>query len=144
MVGDAFSEPMGGEFRVTFDEVSYGVSLHDAPMNLAARVPVQDLRYFVIAVLIRRETAGNLAELLEHIAGLIRERFKLLDKVRALSDMLRTRRRMRAEERAAKIALKLLFPLIFCIFPALMVLLLGPAMIHVYRVLLPTFVGVAP
>ncbi|NTZ81506.1 type II secretion system F family protein [Burkholderia metallica] len=85
MVGDEFSEPMGGEFRVTFDEVNYGVSLHDALMNLATRVPVQDLRYFVIAVLIQRETGGNLAELLESIAGLIRERFKLFDKVRVLS-----------------------------------------------------------
>ncbi|HHL4083422.1 type II secretion system F family protein [Burkholderia sola] len=85
MVGDEFSEPMGGEFRVTFDEVNYGVSLHDALMNLATRVPVQDLRYFVIAVLIQRETGGNLAELLDSIAGLIRERFKLFDKVRVLS-----------------------------------------------------------
>ncbi|WP_321861393.1 type II secretion system F family protein [Burkholderia cenocepacia] len=85
MVGDEFSEPMGGEFRVTFDEVNYGVSLHDALMNLATRVPVQDLRYFVIAVLIQRETGGNLAELLESIAALIRERFKLFDKVRVLS-----------------------------------------------------------
>ena len=85
MVGDEFSEPMGGEFRVTFDEVNYGVSLHDALMNLATRVPVQDLRYFVIAVLIQRETGGNLAELLDSIAALIRERFKLFDKVRVLS-----------------------------------------------------------
>ncbi|WGY72953.1 type II secretion system F family protein [Burkholderia cepacia] len=85
MVGDEFPEPMGGEFRVTFDEVNYGVSLHDALMNLATRVPVQDLRYFVIAVLIQRDTGGNLAELLDSISGLIRERFKLFDKVRVLS-----------------------------------------------------------
>ncbi|KAG8152632.1 type II secretion system F family protein [Burkholderia catarinensis] len=85
MVGDEFPDPMGGEFRVTFDEVNYGVSLHDALMNLAARVPVQDLRYFVIAVLIQRETGGNLAELLDSISALIRERFKLFDKVRVLS-----------------------------------------------------------
>ncbi|MCA3834737.1 MAG: type II secretion system F family protein, partial [Burkholderia sp.] len=85
MVGDEFPDPMGGEFRVTFDEVNYGVSLHDALMNLTTRVPVQDLRYFVIAVLIQRETGGNLAELLDSIAALIRERFKLFDKVRVLS-----------------------------------------------------------
>ncbi|MDR8727529.1 type II secretion system F family protein [Burkholderia pseudomultivorans] len=85
MVGEEFPEPMGGEFRITFDEINYGVSLHDALMNLATRVPVQDLRYFVIAVLIQRETGGNLAELLDSIAGLIRERFKLFDKVRVLS-----------------------------------------------------------
>jgi tight adherence protein C len=58
-----------------------------------------------------------------------------------LSDTLRTRRRMRAEEKAARIALKLLFPLIFCIFPALLVVLMGPAMIHIYRVLLPSMTG---
>lgn len=85
MVSDEFSEPMGSEFRVTFDEINYGVSLHDALMNLAARVPVSDLRYFVIAVLIQRETGGNLAELLDSIAHLIRERFKLFDKIRVLS-----------------------------------------------------------
>jgi tight adherence protein C len=55
--------------------------------------------------------------------------------------MLRTRRRQRAEEAAAKIALKLLFPLIFCIFPSLMLVLMGPAMIQIYRVLLPTMAG---
>ena len=58
--------------------------------------------------------------------------------LRVHADMLRTRRRQRAEEAAAKIALKLLFPLIFCIFPSLLVVLLGPAMIQIYRVLLPT------
>ncbi|AOJ77215.1 type II secretion system F family protein [Burkholderia ubonensis] len=85
MVSDEFSDPMGGEFRITFDEINYGVSLHDALMNLANRVPVRDLRYFVIAVLIQRETGGNLAELLDSIAALIRERFKLFDKIRVLS-----------------------------------------------------------
>ncbi len=85
MVSEEFPDPMGGEFRITFDEVNYGVSLHDALTNLATRVPVQDLRYFVIAVLIQRETGGNLAELLDSISGLIRERFKLFDKVRVLS-----------------------------------------------------------
>ncbi|WP_321868945.1 type II secretion system F family protein [Burkholderia ubonensis] len=85
MVSDEFSEPMGSEFRITFDEINYGVSLHDALMNLANRVPVHDLRYFVIAVLIQRETGGNLAELLDGIAALIRERFKLFDKIRVLS-----------------------------------------------------------
>ena len=58
--------------------------------------------------------------------------------LRVHADMLRTVRRQRAEEAAAKIALKLLFPLIFCIFPSLMVVLMGPAMIQIYRVLLPS------
>lgn len=85
MVGGEFAEPMGGEFRITFDEINYGVSLQEALLNLATRVPVSDLRYFVIAVLIQRETGGNLAELLDGIAQLIRERFKLFDKIRVLS-----------------------------------------------------------
>ncbi|RQZ10106.1 pilus assembly protein TadB [Burkholderia sp. Bp9031] len=85
MVSEEFPDPMGGEFRITFDEINYGVSLHDALVNLATRVPVQDLRYFVIAVLIQRETGGNLAELLDSIASLVRDRFKLFDKVRVLS-----------------------------------------------------------
>ncbi|MBW6496509.1 MAG: type II secretion system F family protein, partial [Burkholderiaceae bacterium] len=61
--------------------------------------------------------------------------------LRVHAEMLRTRRRQRAEEAAAKIALKLLFPLIFCIFPAMMVVLMGPAMINIYRILLPTMAG---
>lgn len=85
MVSDDFAEPMSSEFRITFDEINYGVPLHDALMNLATRVPIGDLRYFVIAVLIQRETGGNLAEVLDGISALIRERFKLFDKIRVLS-----------------------------------------------------------
>jgi tight adherence protein B len=85
MVGSEFAEPMSGEFRITFDEINYGISLNEALMNLATRVPIRDLRYLVIAVLIQRETGGNLAELLDGITSLIRERFKLFDKVRVLS-----------------------------------------------------------
>jgi len=85
MVGTEFAEPMSGEFRITFDEINYGVSISDALANLATRVPIRDLRYFVIAVVIQRETGGNLSEVLEGIASLIRERFKLFDKVRVLS-----------------------------------------------------------
>jgi tight adherence protein B len=85
MVATEFPEPMSAEFRITFDEINYGVPLNDALMNMAKRVPIRDLRYFVIAVLIQRETGGNLAEVLDSIALLIRERFKLFDKVRVLS-----------------------------------------------------------
>jgi tight adherence protein C len=63
------------------------------------------------------------------------------DSLRVFSDELRTKRRLRAEEMAAKIPLKLLFPLVFCIFPSLMLVLLGPAFIQVYRILLPTMTG---
>jgi tight adherence protein B len=85
MVGTEFAEPMSSEFRITFDEINYGISLNDALLNLATRVPIRDLRYLVIAVLIQRETGGNLAELLDSISALILERFKLFDKVRVLS-----------------------------------------------------------
>ncbi|MBU6488336.1 MAG: type II secretion system F family protein [Burkholderiales bacterium] len=85
MVSTEFPEPMGGEFRITFDEINYGVPLNEALLNLANRVPIRDLRYFVIAVLIQRETGGNLAEVLDGIGFLIRERFKLFDKVRVLA-----------------------------------------------------------
>ncbi|MGF6413299.1 hypothetical protein OKW37_005034 [Paraburkholderia sp. MM5482-R2] len=82
---DRVAEPMSGEFRIVFDEISYGVSISEALTNLATRVPIRDLRYFVIAVVIQRETGGNLAEVLDGITALIRDRFKLFDKVRVLA-----------------------------------------------------------
>jgi len=85
MVAEQGPEPIAVEFKTTFDEISFGISGDHALNNLAARVPVTDLRYFVMAVIIQRETGGNLAELLTNLAQLIRERFKLLGKVRALS-----------------------------------------------------------
>ncbi|MFM0117218.1 type II secretion system F family protein [Paraburkholderia sp. RL18-101-BIB-B] len=85
MVGEELPEPLGGEFALVFDEINYGVSMNDALLNMVSRVPVEDLRYFVIAVLIQREAGGNLAEILGSIAGIIRERLKLLGKVRVLS-----------------------------------------------------------
>jgi len=85
MVGDELNDPIGGEFRTLFDEVNYGISMHTALLNLAARIPVTDLRYFVIAVLIQRETGGNLAELLDNIAAIIRARLKLFGQIRVLA-----------------------------------------------------------
>ncbi len=63
------------------------------------------------------------------------------DSMRVQADALRVRRRQRAEEQAAKIPLKMLFPLIFFIFPSLLLVLMGPAMIQIYRILLPTMGG---
>lgn len=85
MVAEECPDPIAAEFRITFEEINYGISVKDALLNLAARVPSTDLRYFVIAVLIQRETGGNLAELLGNISALIRARFKLLGTVRVLS-----------------------------------------------------------
>ncbi len=85
MAGDEMPDPLAAEFRTTFDEVNYGISMPDALKNMANRVPSVDLRYFVIAVLIQRETGGNLAEILGNISRIIRERVKLLGDVKVLS-----------------------------------------------------------
>jgi tight adherence protein B len=85
MVGDEMKDPLAREFATAFDEVNFGVSMQDALMNLANRVPSTDLRYFVIAVLIQRDTGGNLSELLDSIGKIIRDRIKLLGQVRVLS-----------------------------------------------------------
>jgi tight adherence protein B len=85
MVGDEMPEPIGIEFRLLFDEVNYGVAMNDALLNLTARVPSMDVKYLIIAVLIQRETGGNLAELLDNIAGIVRDRLKLLGAIRVLS-----------------------------------------------------------
>ena len=85
MVSEEAKDPIAGEFRIVHDEINFGVAVPTALMNLANRVPSTDMRYFIIAVLIQRETGGNLTELLGNISTLIRERLKLLGKVRVLS-----------------------------------------------------------
>jgi tight adherence protein B len=85
MVGDEIADPIGGEFKATYEEVNYGVPMNEALHNLAARIPLTDLRYFVLAVLIQRESGGNLAELLGNISRLTRARLKLQGQIRVLS-----------------------------------------------------------
>ncbi|WP_244788548.1 type II secretion system F family protein [Cupriavidus pauculus] len=85
MAGDELPEPIAAEFRTTFDEINFGTSMHDALGALAERVPLPDLRYLVIAVLIQRESGGNLAEILGNVSHIIRERMKLMGQVRVLS-----------------------------------------------------------
>ena len=82
MVADEMPEPVGPEFRKTFDEQNFGLPLKDALDNLTFRVPSLDVRFFATAVLIQRETGGNLAEILENLAHVVRERFKILRQVR--------------------------------------------------------------
>ena len=82
MVAEEGAEPMGPEFRKTFEEQNYGLPLKDALNNLAIRMPLLDVRFFVTAVLIQRETGGNLAEILDNLAYVVRERFKILRQVR--------------------------------------------------------------
>jgi tight adherence protein B len=82
MVADEMSEPVGPEFRKTFDEQNFGLPLKDALANLTLRIPLLDVRFFSTAVLIQRETGGNLSEILENLAHVVRERFKILRQVR--------------------------------------------------------------
>ena len=85
MVGDEMADPIAGEFRIVHDEVNFGVALQQALTNLSERIPLTDLRYFIVSVLIQRESGGNLTEVLGNLSRLIRERLKLLSKVRVLS-----------------------------------------------------------
>jgi len=85
MIGEEMPEPIAGEFRLVADEVNFGVSLQQALTNLSERVPLTDLRYFVVSVLIQRDSGGNLTEVLGNLSRLIRARFKLLARVRVLS-----------------------------------------------------------
>jgi tight adherence protein B len=82
MVADEMPEPVGPEFRKTFDEQNFGLPLKDALENLSRRIPSLDVRFFSTAVLIQRETGGNLSEILENLAHVVRERFKILRQVR--------------------------------------------------------------
>ena len=82
MVADEMPEPIGPEFRKTFDEQNFGLPLKDALANLTVRIPLLDVRFFSTAVLIQRETGGNLAEILENLGHVVRERFKILRQVR--------------------------------------------------------------
>jgi tight adherence protein B len=85
MVSEELPDPIGGEFAAAFEEINFGIPVSDAMLNLATRVPVDDLRFFAVAVILQRETGGNLAEILDNIGMLIRERFKLLGTIRVLS-----------------------------------------------------------
>ena len=82
MVADEMAEPIGPEFRKTFDEQNFGPPLKDSLENLTLRVPLLDMKFFATAVLIQRETGGNLSEILENLAHVVRERFKILRQVR--------------------------------------------------------------
>ncbi|MEO6292765.1 MAG: type II secretion system F family protein [Burkholderiaceae bacterium] len=118
------SAVLSDELNLVTLELRAGSSKEKALRNLALRTGVEDVDALV-AMLIQSERFGT----------------SIAASLRVQSDQLRTKRRQRAEEQAAKIALKLLFPLIFFIFPSLLVVLMGPAFIQIYRVLLPTMAG---
>ncbi len=83
LVAQESPEPLAQEFAVTFDEQNLGLDVKEALVNLTERVDSLDLKFFVTAVIIQRETGGNLAEIMESIARIIRERFKILGDVKA-------------------------------------------------------------
>ena len=82
MVADELAEPVGPEFRKTFEEQNFGLPLTESLNNLALRVPLLDVRFFATAVLIQRETGGNLSEILDNLAAVVRERFKIRRQIR--------------------------------------------------------------
>jgi tight adherence protein B len=82
LVAQEVADPIGKEFRICYDEQNYGLELRTALENLSVRVPIQDVRIVVTAVLIQKETGGNLAEVLEKCAHVIRERFRLKREIR--------------------------------------------------------------
>lgn len=85
MVGDEIEDPVGMEFEKTLHEINFGLGIPEALKNLMQRVDCPDLRFFIISVIIQRETGGNLAEILGKISYLIRERFKLQSRVQVLA-----------------------------------------------------------
>lgn len=85
LIAGEMEEPIKSEFRATVDEINMGLSLKDAFANFCARVPSTDLRFFSIAILIQKETGGNVAEILDRIGRLIRERLQFKRQVRALT-----------------------------------------------------------
>jgi tight adherence protein B len=77
MITKECDEPIAGEFRTVFEEQNFGLPLRDAMLNLTDRVPLIDARFFVTALLIQKETGGNLAEILDGLARVIRDRFRI-------------------------------------------------------------------
>ncbi len=85
MVGREMADPIGSEFGIVSDEITYGADLETAMRNLYARIGSDDLPLFVTAVAIQGSTGGNLGEILENLSGVIRQRFKMRRKIRALA-----------------------------------------------------------
>ena len=82
MISNEVAEPLAGEFRKLYEEQKFGMPVRDALMNLTERVPLVDVKFFVTAVMLQRETGGNLAEILDNLSYVIRERFKIQRQVR--------------------------------------------------------------
>ena len=85
LVAQEAPSPLAEEFGHTFDEQNLGLDIRDAMLNLAHRIDSVDIKFFVTAVVVQRETGGNLAEIMQNIAHIIRERFRILGDVRTLT-----------------------------------------------------------
>jgi tight adherence protein C len=118
------SPTLAEELHLVTLELRAGSPKEKALRNLALRTGVEEVDALV-AMLIQADRFGT----------------SIADSLRVHADSLRTKRRQRAEEAAAKIAVKLLFPLIFCIFPSMLLVLMGPSMLRIFRMLLPTMQG---
>jgi tight adherence protein B len=82
LIANELSEPVASEFRKLFEEQKFGLPVRDALMNMTERMPLVDVKFFVTAVMLQRETGGNLAEILDNLSYVIRERFKIMRQVR--------------------------------------------------------------
>lgn len=82
LIASEIAEPVASEFRKLFEEQKFGLPVRDALINLTERVPLVDVKFFVTAVMLQRETGGNLAEILDNLSYVIRERFKIMRQVR--------------------------------------------------------------
>lgn len=82
MITNEVAEPIAGEFRQLYEEQKFGMPVRDALLNLTERMPLVDVKFFVTAVMLQRETGGNLAEILDNLSYVIRERFKIQRQVR--------------------------------------------------------------
>jgi tight adherence protein B len=82
LIANEIAEPVASEFRKLFEEQKFGLPVRDALVNLTERVPLVDVKFFVTAVMLQRETGGNLAEILDNLSYVIRERFKIMRQVR--------------------------------------------------------------
>ena len=85
MVAEEMPTPIGPEFKLLYDQQNYGMPLPDASRNSRGAVPLLDARFFVTAVLIQRESGGNLSEILDNIATVIRDRFRVKRQIRVIS-----------------------------------------------------------
>jgi tight adherence protein B len=85
MVGEQLEDPIRSEFRKSFDEISFGISVQESMKDMSERIDLIDVKFFVTSLLVQLETGGNLAEIIQGIASLIRARFELYGKIQTLS-----------------------------------------------------------